>query len=166
MKSVLLISHLAAVALSAVCVWSIRYELTKRPTPPFGFALPPILALLTAAILLAVSPGKRLEFWTVAIGAGVIAGLGAGLLMKVDKDFERRLVRVWRTYDGTAAAMLLLLLALARFVTSDLIGRQSHAMGVLGAAAAFLAFFLAGRVVTLRYYTARKSIHLDMRRRA
>lgn len=164
MKSVLLISHILAVVLAAACVWSIRFELTKRPTTPLGFALPPVLALLTAAILLAVSPGKRLEFWVVAILAGTVMGLGAGMLLKVDKDFERSLVRVRRTYDGIAVATLLLLLALMRFVTSDLIGRQSQSMGVLGAVAAFLAFFLAGRVVTLRYYTARKAIHLDMKR--
>ena len=36
---------------------------------------------------------------------------------------------------------------------------------VLAGTAAFLAAFLVGRVVSLRYWTARKAIHLDMKRR-
>ena len=33
---------------------------------------------------------------------------------------------------------------------------------VLGAIAAFLAAYLVGRVITMRYYTAPRSVHLDM----
>ena len=54
------------------------------------------------------------------------------------------------------------LLALARVVTSDLMDRQSGNFGVLGAAAAFLAAYLVGRGITLHFYTARRSLHLDM----
>ena len=59
-------------------------------------------------------------------------------------------------------AALLLALAAARFVTSDLMGRKSGGYGVLGAIAAFLAAYLVGRVITMRYYTAPRSVHLDM----
>jgi membrane protein CcdC involved in cytochrome C biogenesis len=154
--------HLFAVVLAAVCLWSMRHEITEKPATSFGWALPPFLAVVIAAILLFVSPGKRFELWTVAILIGMAMGLGAGVILKVDKDFERNLVRVLRTWDGVGAASVLLLLAVARFVTSDLMIRQSGKFGVLGAAAAFLAAFLAGRVVTLSYYTAPKAIHLDM----
>ena len=126
------------------------------------WALPPALALAAALILLLVSPGKRFELWTVALFGGLALGLGAGVLLKVDKDFERKLVRVRRTWDGVGAAALLLLLTILRFVTTDLMLRPSQKFGVLGAAAGFLATYLCGRVVTMRYYTAPKAIHLDM----
>lgn len=161
----LVVLHLLAIVTAALCVWSLRHELNKRPTGPMGFALPPILAIVTALLLMGVSLGKRLDFWALTLGAGFVVGLAAGLILKVDKDFERRLVRVWKTYDGVAAACLLLLLAIARFVTTDLMGRHSQGFGVLAGAAVFIAAFFVGRVITLRYYTARKSIHLDMKRR-
>ena len=71
-------------------------------------------------------------------------------------------MRVKRTWDGTIAAALLLLLALLRFVTTELLARPSGGYGVLGAAAAFLAAYLSGRVITLLFYNAPKTIHLDM----
>ena len=93
---------------------------------------------------------------------GGALGLAAGVILTVDKDFEKKLVRVRRTWDGVGAAALLLALAAARFVTSDLMGRKSSGYGVLGAIAAFLAAYLVGRVITMRYYTAPRSVHLDM----
>ncbi len=156
--------HFAAVLLAAVTLWSMRHELSEKPATRLGWALPPVLAVAVALILLIVSPGKRWELWTVAIVSGLIFGLGAGVILKVDKDFERKLVRVQRAWDGVGAATLLLLLAVARFVTSDLMLRHSQKFGVLGAIAGFLACFLCGRVITLRYYTAPRSIHLDMTR--
>ena len=153
--------HLLAVLLAALCLWSLRHELQEKPAGRIGWAVPPLLAIFVATILLVVSPGKRFELWTVAILVGLALGLGAGVILKADKDFERRLVRVQRTWDGIGAAALLLL-ALVRFVTSDLMGRQSAKYGVLGAAAAFLAAYLVGRLITVRYYTAPRSIHLDM----
>jgi membrane protein CcdC involved in cytochrome C biogenesis len=165
MKSLTLVLHLLAIVTAAWCLWSMRHELTKRPTNRMGFAIPPILAVITALLLMGVSLGKRLDFWLLTVLAGFVVGIGAGLLLKVDKDFERRIVRVWRTYDGVAAGGLLLLLAIARFVTTDVMGRVSQGFGVLAGTAAFLAAFLVGRVVSLRYYTARKAIHLDMKRR-
>lgn len=163
MRSLLLL-HVAAVVLSAIALWGMRHELTEKPATRLGWAMPPVLAMFVAVILLYVSPGKRWELWTVAILIGLAMGLGAGVILKVDKDFERKLVRVDRAWDGVAAATVLFLLALARLVTSDMMTRQSGKFGVLGAIAAFLAAFLAGRVITLRYYTAPRSVHLDMTR--
>lgn len=165
MKSLTVVLHLLAIVTAAWCLWSMRHELTKRPTNRMGFAIPPILAVITALLLMGVSLGKRLDFWLLTMLAGFVVGIGAGMILKVDKDFERRIVRVWRTYDGVAAGGLLLLLAIARFVTTDVMGRVSQGFGVLAGTAAFLAAFLVGRVVSLRYYTARKAIHLDMKRR-
>ena len=165
MKSLTLVLHLLAIVTAAGCLWSMRHELTKRPTNRMGFAIPPLLAVVTALLLMGVSLGKRLDFWLLTVLAGFVVGIGAGMILKVDKDFERRLVRVWRTYDGVAAGGLLLLLAIARFATTDVMGRVSQGFGVLAGTAAFLAAFLVGRVVSLRYWTARKAIHLDMKRR-
>ena len=162
MKSPLFAFHLAAVLVAAVCVWSMRHELTEKATGRFGWALPPALAVVVALILLYVSPGKRFELWTAAFIAGLALGLGAGILLKVDTDFERKLVRVHRAWDGVGVATLLFLLALVRFVTSELMTRPSGRFGVLGAVAVFLATYLCARVITLRYYTAPKAIHLDM----
>lgn len=154
--------HLAAVVLAAFALWSMRHEFTERATTRFNWALPVVLALGAAAVLLIASPGKRPELWVLCIGGGFAVGLGGGMAPRTIKDFSRHLVLVHRTWDGIGAAALLLLLALARFVTSDLMGRESHGFGVLGGAATFLAAYLAGRLTTLQLYTARKSIHLDM----
>jgi hypothetical protein len=162
MKNVLLVSHLTVVLLAALALWSMRHELTEKATTRLGWALPPALAVVVAAVLLFVSPGKRFELWTVGIVAGLAIGLVVGMTLTAIKDFRLKLVRVHRTWDGVGAAALLLLLSLARLVTSDLMTRQSGKFGVLGAAAAFLAAYLSGRVITLHFYTAPKSIHLDM----
>jgi len=156
--------HILAVVLAGVGVWLMRHELSEIAAGRLTWALPPLFAIIVAAILLIVSPGKRFELWTVGIAVGGALGLAAGVILKVDTDFEKKLVRVQRTWDGFGAAGILLSLALVRFVTSDLMGRKSGGYGVLGAIAAFLAAYLVGRVITMRYYTARRSIHLDMNR--
>ena len=103
MKSLTLVLHLLTIVTAAGCLWSMRHELTKRPTNRMGFAIPPLLAVVTALLLMGVSLGKRLDFWLLTVLAGFVVGIGAGMILKVDKDFERRLVRVWRTYDGVYA---------------------------------------------------------------
>jgi hypothetical protein len=160
----LAIARFAALALAAFALWSMRHELTEKPGNRLDWALGPAAAALAAAILLIVSPGKRFELWTVSILAGLFLGVAAGGILKVDTDFERKLVRVRRTWDGVGASALLLLLAISRVVTSDVMTRTSGRFGVLGAAAVFLAAFLVGRVAMLRYYTAPRAIHLDMTR--
>jgi hypothetical protein len=157
-----LVAHLAAVLVAVLTLWSMRHEFTEKATPSLKWALPPALAVVVAAILLIVSPGKRFELWTVGIAAGFAIGLVMGTTPRAIKDFARGLVRIDRAWDGLAAAALLLLLTLARIVTSDLMDRPSGNFGVLGAAAAFLAAYLVGRAITLHFYTARRSLHLDM----
>ena len=162
MNSSFFVWHLAAIAMAAVALWSMRHELNEKPASRLGWAIAPVLAVAVAAVLLFVSPGKRSKLWTIAILGGLAAGLAMGMNLKVDTDFERRLVRLHRAWDGVAAATLLLLLAVARLVTSDLMVRPSGRFGLLGAAAAFLAAYLACRALTLLVYTARKATHLDM----
>ena len=157
-----LIAHLAAVLLAALALWSTRHELCETAANRFEWLLPPALAFVVAAVLLIVSPGKRFELWVIAIAVGFAIGLGAGMLPTAIKDFSLELVRIKRTWDGTIVAGLLLLLALVRFVTTELMGRQSGGYGVHGAVAAFLAAYLAGRVITLLFYNAPRTIHLDM----
>lgn len=160
--TVLLLAHLAAVLLAALAVWSIRHELSERATSRLAWPLPPALAAITAGILLVVSPGKRPELWIAAIAAGLAIGAAMGTTLKVNQDFGLKLVRVARTWDGAAAAALLLALALARFVTSNLMARPSGKFGVLAAAATLLAAYLAGRFIVVHFYKAPRSIHLDM----
>lgn len=162
MKSVVPLFHLAAVGLAGFALWSIRYEITERAMPRRVWAIAPALAVAVAAILLIVSPGKRFELWVAAIFIGLVLGAGAGALLKINQDVGQNLLRVPRTWDGAGAAALLLLLALLRFVTSDLIGRQSGKFGVLGAAAAFLGAYLAARYLIARFHKAPRAIHLDM----
>jgi hypothetical protein len=157
-----LVLHLVAIVLAALALWSMRHELSERATTRLKWTLPVLFALATAAVLLIVSPGKRPELWLLCIGGGFVVGLGGGMVQRPIKDFSRHLVLVHRTWDGVGAAALLLLLAVTRFVTTDLMGRESHGFGVLGGLAMFLAVYLAGRLVSLQLYTARKSIHLDM----
>jgi hypothetical protein len=162
MKSAPLILHLVAVLLAALALWSMRHEFTERAATRLEWAIPPALAVVVAAVLLIASPGKRFELWAAAIVGGVVLGAGVGTMLKVNQDFGLKLMRVPRLWDGVGAAALLLLLALVRFVTSDLVARPSGKFGVLGAAAAFLAAYLAARFIILRFYKAPRSIHLDM----
>lgn len=154
--------HLAAVLVAALAVWLMRHELTEKAASARDWALPPALAVLAAALLLIVSPGKRFELWLICIVVGLVIGLGAGVALKATKDFGFNLVRVQKAWDGVAAASLLFLLALIRFVSSDLLGRASGGFGVLGAASVLVAMYLLGRYITLHHYTAPRSIHLDM----
>ena len=154
--------HFAAIVLAAIALWSMRHEISERARSRLDWALAPGLAVAVAAILLIVSPGKRFELWLVCIVVGLAVGLAAGVIIRGEKDFAQNLVRVHRTWDGVGAAALLLLLAVVRFVSTDLLHRPSGGYGVLGAAAAFLAAYLAGRVLTFQLYTAPRSIHLDM----
>lgn len=162
MKSVVLLSQLAAVGLAALALWSIRHELTEKATTRLAWMATPALAIVVAAVLLIVSPGKRYELWVAAIAIGLAIGAVAGAMMKINQDVGLGLLRVPRTWDGAAAAALLLLLALARFVTSNLMARESGKFGVLGAAAAFLAAYLAARYIVARVYKVPRAIHLDM----
>jgi hypothetical protein len=162
MQILFLFAHLAAVLLAALALWSMRHELSETAANRFEWLLPPAFAVASATVLLIVSPGKRFELWVIAIAVGFAIGLGAGMLPTAIKDFSLELVRIKPRWDGTIAAGLLLLLALVRFVTTELMGRQSGGYGVLAAAAAFLAAYLAGRVIILLFYNAPRTIHLDM----
>lgn len=162
MKSELFVFHVAAVILAAFTLWSIRHEFTERATTRLAWAVPPVFAIGAAAILLIVSPGKRVELWAAAIVVGFLLGLALGTILKINQDFGLKLLRVQRSWDGVGAATLLLLLAVVRLVSSDLTTRHSGGFGILGASAVFLAAYLAGRYLTVRFYVAPKSIHLDM----
>jgi len=162
--NMLLFLHLGAMLLAVLALWSLRHEFNERPATRLELALPPVLAIVVAAVLLIVSPGKRFELWILAIVMGLGIGLTVGMNLKVVKDFAQKLVRMDRTWDGIGAAALLLLLTLARLVTSDVMTRQSGQFGVLGATAALLAAYLSGRFITLYFYTAPRTIHLDMDR--
>jgi hypothetical protein len=160
----LLLAHLAAVLLAALALWWMRHEYTEKAVPRLEMAFAPVLAVIVATVLLIVSPGKRFELWAAAIVAGLVAGTAAGLMVKVNQDFGRNLIRIARTWDGTGAAALLLALAVIRFVSSNLTERKSGGYGVLAAAATFLAVYLAARFVVVRFYKVPRSIHLDMAR--
>jgi hypothetical protein len=159
----LLLLNLITVLLAALAVWSIRYEYTQRATKYHVWAHTPVLAIVVAAMLLIVSPGKRYELWVLAIMVGLPLGAIGAWLMKINQDRGLNLIRVHRTWDGIGAASLLLLLALARLVTSNLMDRPSGKFGVLGAAAAFLAAYLAARWFVAVVLKAGKSVHLDMK---
>jgi hypothetical protein len=158
----LLVSHAVAVLLAVLALWSLRHELSERAVNVFDRAQPGAFATLAAAVLLIVSPGKRFELWLVCIGVGLVGGLAMGMTLQGAKDFGNKLVRIYRAWDGVAAAVALLLLTLVRLVTSDFTGRRSGGYGVLGALAALLAAYLVGRFITFQFYTAPRTIHLDM----
>ncbi|SEP50660.1 hypothetical protein SAMN02990966_07712 [Rhodospirillales bacterium URHD0017] len=160
--SVLSVSYLVAVLLAGLALWTIRFEFGGKAATRLQWAAPAAFAVLAAAVLLAVSTGKRFELWAAVIVVGLVAGAVAGALKKVNQDHGRQLIRVPPAWDGVGATALLLLLALLRFVTSSLMGRQSSGFGVLAAGATFLAAYIAARFIVVRFYKAPKSIHLDM----
>lgn len=158
----LLVAHLAAVLLAVLALCSLRHEMRETAVNLLDRSLPALFAILAAAVLLIVSPGKRFELWLVCIVVGLVGGLAMGMTLRGAKDFGNNLVRVYRAWDGVAAAAALILLAVVRLVTSDFTGRQSGGYGVLGALAALLAAYLLGRLITFQLYTAPRTIHLDM----
>jgi hypothetical protein len=162
MTSILFISHLVAVLLAGLALWTIRFEFGGKAATRLEWATPAAFAVLAAAVLLAVSAGKRIELWAAVIVAGLLLGAAAGWLKKVNQDHGRQLIRIPPAWDGVGAAALLLLLALLRFVTSSLMGRPSSGFGVLAAGATFLAAYIAARFIVVRFFKAPKSIHLDM----
>ena len=162
MTGVLFIAHLAAVLLAALALWSMRYEFGGKAMTRLDWSVPPALAVLAALVLLIVSPGKRFELWAAAIAGGLLAGAFAGMILKVNQDHGKKLIRVPPVWDGAGATALLLLLAIVRFVSSSLMGRQSSGFGVLAGGATFLAAFIAARFIVLRFYKAPRSIHIDM----
>jgi len=162
MNIVVLLSNLATVLLAALALWSIRHEYYQTAGKYRVWAYTPALAIVVAAMLLIVSPGKRYELWVLAILVGLPLGAFGAWLMKINQDRGLHLIRVHRTWDGIGAASLLLVLAVARLVTSNLMDRPSGKFGVLGAAAAFLAAYLAARWFVAVVLKAGKSVHLDM----
>src|SRR5258707_1243690 len=105
MKTILVVCHLTAILLAALALWSMRHELTERAATLLEWAVAPALAVVVAAILLIVSPGKRFELWTVGIVAGLAIGLVMGTALTAIKDFARGLVRLHRpSCDGRAPA--------------------------------------------------------------
>jgi hypothetical protein len=158
----LLVAHIVAVLLAVLALCSLRHELRETAVNVFDRWLPAVFAILAAAVLLTVSPGKRFELWLVCVAVGLVGGLAMGMTLQGAKDFGTNLVRVYRAWDGVGAATALILLAVLRLVTSDLTGRQSGGYGVLGALSALLAAYLVGRVITFQFYTAPRTIHLDM----
>ncbi len=158
----LFIAHLAAVLLAALALWSMRHELGGKAASRLDCSIPPLLAVLAAVVLLMVSPGKRPELWVAAIAGGLAAGAAAGALLRVNQDHGHNLIRMAPAWDGVGAAAALLLLALVRFVSSSLMGRQSSGFGVLAGGATFLATYIVARFVIVRFYKAPRSIHIDM----
>lgn len=158
----LFIAHLAAVLLAALALWSMRHELGGKAASRLDCSIPPLLAVLAAVVLLVVSPGKRPELWVAAIAGGLAAGAAAGALLRVNQDHGHNLIRMAPAWDGVGAAAALLLLALVRFVSSSLMGRQSSGFGVLAGAATFLATYIVARFIIVRFYKAPRSIHIDM----
>lgn len=158
----ILLAQLVAVLLAVLALWSIRHEIAGSAQPLLSWAVPPALAFAVMLLLLLVSPGKRYELWLAAFLVGLAPGAFAGWLLKLNRDTGKQLMRVPRTWDGAAAAAALLVLTIARFVTTNLMDRQSGKFGVLGAAAIILTAYLVGRWLVARFYKFPNAIHLDM----
>jgi hypothetical protein len=160
--------HLAAVGLAALALWLTRHELAETAATRLDWALPAAIAIVVAAILLGVSPGKRIAFWVLTVGTGLalggIAGLLLGKLNHLERDTGHDLLRMQRTWDGAGAAGLLLLLASTRFVTTDLLGRHSAGFGVLGALAALMAAYLSARLITVKVVARWQAAYANMAR--
>ena len=164
----MLIWHLAAVGLAALALWRTRHEWAETAATRLDWALPAALAIAVAVILLGVSPGKRIAFWVVTVGVGGSLGIAAGVLLgmlhKLERDTGHDLLRIQRTWDGAGAAAVLLLLALTRFLSSDVFQRHSAGFGVLGALAAFLAAYLTARLITLKVLARWRAAYANMAR--
>jgi hypothetical protein len=164
----LIVWHLAAVGLAALGLWLTRHEWRATAATRLDWALPAMLAIAVAVILLGVSPGKRIAFWVLTVGVGGALGIGAGALLgtlhQLERDTGHDLLRIQRTWDGAAAAFVLLLLALTRFLSSDVFQRHSAGFGVLGALAALLAAYLTARLITVKVMARWRAAYANMAR--
>ena len=106
-----------------------RHELEGKAATRLDYAIPPLLALLAAVVLLVVSPGKRFELWAAAIVGGLVVGAAAGAMQKVNQDHGR---------GGPASAAGC---GPVRELHPD--GTQSSGFGVLAGGATFLAAYVA-----------------------
>jgi hypothetical protein len=164
----LIIWHLAAVAVAALALWLTRHEWRGTAATRLDWALPAALAIVVAVILLGVSPGKRIAFWVVTIGVGgslgIAAGMVLGMMNNLERDTGHDLLRIRRSWDGAGAAFVLLLLALTRFLSSDVFQRHSAGFGVLGALAALLAAYLTARLIMLKAVARWRAAYANMER--
>ncbi len=165
MNLLLIGAYLLAIVLAVLCLLSLRFELAKRPATPIELTRPALYAAASALLTMAAAPVWRFELWAVTLLAGLIAGGAAALTLRVDTDFERNLVRVWKTRDGIAAATILVALGVASLIFAQLLGRQPRSLGVIAAGSVFIGAYFAGRLTVLRKYVARRAIHLDMKKR-
>lgn len=164
----MMIWHLAAVGLAALALWRTRHEWTETAATRLDWALPAVLAIAVAVVLLGVSPGKRIAFWILTVGTGTVLGGLAGLLLGqlngLERDTGHDLLRMRRAWDGAGAAAVLLLLASTRFLSSDVFQRHSAGFGVLGALAALLAAYLSARLITVKVIARWRAAYANMER--
>src|SRR4029434_11046318 len=92
--SILFIAHLSAVLLAGFALWSMRFELGGKAATRLEWTIPTVLVVLAGAVLLIVSPGKRFELWAAAIAGGLLVGAFAGMILKVNQDHGKRLIRI------------------------------------------------------------------------
>ena len=96
--------------------------------------------------------------------AAPISRMVLGMMNNLERDTGHDLLRIRRSWDGAGAAFVLLLLALTRFLSSDVFQRHSAGFGVLGALAALLAAYLTARLIMLKAVARWRAAYANMER--
>lgn len=148
------ILHLLVAGGVVGAVVALRREASGRSLTAGRLFIAPVLALLTALLMLALAgPQARAPaLWIGALVAGLLAGSARGIVMslQVDRLWDR--LRLPHARDGLWASYLLGVLSFVAFVgdvTSDGLSVGSVLDWAIAAAAAACAGYLAGRANAL-----------------
>lgn len=109
------LSNVLTLLLAIVCLWTIGSQSSGGIIKAWRLAVPPLLALAIALVLLAgVFEATILHDaeWLAALGLGAVLGRTRGWLTSVQADRRWGLVRLPRAADGLAAAFGLLVVTI------------------------------------------------------
>jgi len=161
--------HVAVALGAAGCLRAIMHETHGRLVRPGRLFTAPVLALLTALVLLLLIPVdmRQHRLWALTLATGFVAGALRGFTMRLQVDHEFDLLRLPSAPDGVGSSVILAMLAAISVVLAmtmpadaplELMVEMLAAAGV-----ALCAGFLGGRAVLI-YLRHLRAPHLQLLR--
>ena len=151
MMAPLSLANLLTVVMAVICLWTIAPQSRGGVVKLWRLAIPPILAVVVALMLLAgvLEPSLANDLlWLIAAFVGSVVGRSRGWLAAMQADRTWRLVRMRPAIGGPVAALALVVLCLIDFVSAAL-EQALMEPNIIAAAAAFCAGYLGGRALAV-----------------
>lgn len=163
------ILHIFAACTGTWCISLALRETRGRLVGPGQLFVAPLLALMTASLLLALIPSqlRPTDAWLSALVAGGVAGVLRGLHMQVLVDHDYSLLHLPARIDGRFVTGLLALVLLAILLdvvlpSTSILERLTNIVAANGAV--LCAGFLGGRAVVV-YLRHLRAPHRQLLRR-